>query len=94
MLDSTCPGVHAILRRTPDGSDTVLVMLNFGSTQATQCALTASTTGLATGSLDITNLVTGDRAADLAVDEEGAIIDYIPLDTLGAREAAILHPEP
>lgn len=94
VLEDTCPGVHATLRRTPDGSDTVLVMLNFGSTPATGCVFSATNTGLTQGTVAVRDLMTGASAADPTVDEGGSITGYVPLDTLRPREAAILHLEP
>jgi len=94
VLASTCPGVQATLRRTPDDSDTVLVLLNFGSAPATGCALSATASGLANGTLTGTELMTGAGAADLVVDDTGAITGYVPLATLGPQETAIVHLKP
>jgi glycosidase len=91
MLTSTCDRVLAFLRRTADGADTVLVVHNFGATEATRCALSTTSSTLPEGSLRATDLLTGTPAEDLEATSGGAITDYTPLTTLPPRSTAVLH---
>ena len=91
MLTSTCDSVLAFLRRTADGSDTVLVVRNFGATQATRCALSATSSVLPEGILRATDLLTGACAANLEAAPGGAINGYTPLPTLPPRSTALLQ---
>jgi glycosidase len=91
LLDSTCDSVLAFLRQTADGADTVLVVHNFGATEATRCALSTTSSALPEGSLRATDLLAGTRAADLEATSGGAINDYTPLTTLPPRSTAVLQ---
>ena len=93
-LQSSCPGVIAALRTTPDGTDTVLVMLNFNATEATGCTVSAPSSELPEGTRQATELLTGKPASAVTVGPDGALEAAQPLPTLGPRQAAILHLTP
>jgi glycosidase len=90
LLESSCGSVLAFLRRTADGTDTVLVLLNFGATDASQCAVSTQSSALPGGTLRGTDLLTGQPAARLTVGADGTIDGYQPIPTLPAHEAAII----
>ncbi len=91
LLDSSCPAVQASLRRTDDGADTVLVLLNFDSAQQSQCTLDAASSALPPGTYRTTDLLTGEAQGDVSVSEAGAISGAVPMAVLGSRQAAILQ---
>jgi alpha-amylase len=90
-LQSSCPGVIAALRTTPDSADTVLVMLNFNATEATGCTVSAPSSELPEGTRQATELLTGKPASAVTVGPDGALEAAQPLPTVGPRQAAILH---
>jgi glycosidase len=90
-LESSCPGVIAVLRTTPDSTDTVLVMLNFTPTEATGCTLSTPSSALPEGTWQATELLSGTPASAVTVGPDGAIEAAQPLPTLGPRQAAVLH---
>ncbi|HSO03425.1 MAG TPA: alpha-amylase family glycosyl hydrolase, partial [Candidatus Limnocylindrales bacterium] len=94
VLESSCPGVHAALRTTADGTDAVLVLLNFASTEATACTVSAPSSALAEGTLQTTELLSGDPASAVTAGPGGALEAAAPVPTLAARQAAILHLVP
>ena len=91
VLDSSCESVHATLRRTADGSDTVLVLLNFDSEDASGCTVGAATSDLPAGSYQARDLVTGEDLPALEVAEGGAADAYSPLDPIPARSVAVIQ---
>lgn len=90
LLESSCGSVLAFLRRTADGTDTVLVLLNFGTTDASQCTVSTQSSELPAGTLRGTDLLTGRPAAGLTAGTDGEIDGYQPIPTLPAHEAAII----
>jgi len=91
VLESTCESLHAALRRTADGADTVLVMVNFADEPATGCAVSAGSSDLAEGTLSGTDAIGGEPAEALEVGADGAISDYAPLPTLAPGAVAVVE---
>jgi alpha-amylase len=91
VLDTSCDSLHASLRRTSDGTDALIVLHNFDTTEATDCAITAEGSPLAPGLMRAQDLITGTQAADLQVGEGGAISEYVPMPAIGPRQSVILH---
>lgn len=91
VLESSCPGVHAALRTTADGTDAVLVLLNFASTEARGCTVSTPSSALDEGGLQTTDVLSGSPASAVTVGPDGALEAVQPLPTLAARQAAILQ---
>ena len=85
LLDSSCAGVHASLRRTDDGADSVLVLLNFDTEQQLQCTLDAASSALPPGTYRTTDLLTGEAQGDVSVSEAGAISSAVPMAVAWGR---------
>lgn len=94
VLESSCPEVHAALRTTGDGTDAVLVMLNFASIEASGCTVSAPTSALPEGTAQATELLTGDPAPAVDVGPGGALEAVVPVPALGPRATAILDLDP
>jgi alpha-amylase len=89
-LEAACETGYAFTRSSTDGSDNVLVVLNF-SGSAQQCAFSADATGVPEGEYAAVDLLTGQAAADLSVGRDGAISDYEPADGLQPRQGLVLE---
>ncbi len=92
-LESACPTGYAFTRSSADGSDNVLVALNFSGSSA-QCAFSADATGIPEGDYQAVDLLTGQAAGDLSVGRGGAISEYQPADALGPRQGLVLGLQP
>ncbi len=89
-LVADCSSALAFTRSSADGADNVLVVLNFGADPA-GCAFAADSTGIPPGDYRATDLLSGEAAADVTVDRDGAIADYAPVDSLQPRQALVLE---
>jgi alpha-amylase len=94
-LASSCPAVYAFLRSAaePD-DDSALVVLNFGGAEQSGCALSVDGSPLAAGSYDVTDVLSQRTGVPLELAAGGSIEDYIPVDTIDARESVILQISP
>jgi alpha-amylase len=91
-LASTCPAVYAFLRPAADPSDdSALVVLNFSDAEQSGCTLSVDGSPLASGSYDVTDVLSGQAGAALDIGTGGSIDDYVPLDSIDGRGTAILQ---
>ena len=69
----------------------MLVVLNFADSDRRNCALSLPASTLPAGRYDVVDLLTGERAPALVIGPGGAFGGYLPVPTLGPRQAAILQ---
>jgi glycosidase len=95
VLQATCAATYAYLRSsTQDGTDDVIVVINFSDREERGCAFSLTDTRLAVGRHQVTDLLTNQPAADLHVDADRAITPYTPTQTLQPRQTLLLHAGP
>lgn len=83
LLKSSNPGVAGFVRQA--GADAVLVVLNFGTAEATNVALSLGGSELEAGQYQLQPLLREERAAPLSVTEGGGVVDYVPLPSLAPQ---------
>jgi hypothetical protein len=86
-LAASCPNGYAFTRSSADGSDNLLVVLNFGGSTA-ECTFSAASTGIPEGAYLATGALSGEAAADLRVGDDGEIADYAPTADAAAAPGA------
>jgi alpha-amylase len=90
-LPVTCRPVYPYLRSTADGSDALLIVLNFANADQCDCALSLPSSDLPAGRYDVVDLLSGQAAPQLVVGPGGAFGGYVPAPTLGPRQAQVLQ---
>jgi alpha-amylase len=93
QLGADCPTALAFSRSSRDGEDNVLAVLNFGAERA-ECTFGADATGIPPGRYRATDLLTGATVSDVAVDPEGAVDGYAPVEALKPLQALVLQLQP
>lgn len=90
QLHSSCRAVSAHTRSSADGTDNVLVVLNFGESAAAGCSLSTDATGIPKGTYRAVDGFTGEAmVADVTVGDGGAVVGFTSPD-LPPRAAAAL----
>jgi glycosidase len=84
--------VYGYLRHTAE--EQILVVANFGGAATTESALGLQQSPLQPGECKATDLLTGEEAAPLTVEQGGAFEGYQPLAELPARTLLILQLTP
>ena len=88
-LSTSNDAVAAFIRR--DGTKSVLVVANLGTTPAADVALSSAERALATGSYSPRILFGGTSAPPLTTSADGTIRDYVPVRSLGPMTSYIFE---